>query len=323
MATTSALAEEAVSPDEAAVINEFISFLKDASERRHPTGPIRRFNQGRGAGCVQARFVVLDGLDPKLRVGLFAEPRSYDAFIRFANASSKTDRERDVRGMSLSVRSVPGANLTPGATTQDFVLNSHPVMMAPGTKEFLALLRAVDAGGLRAAFYFLTHPAAARVALASRRNPSSHLDIWYWSTTPYLFGPGRAVKYAVRPASDRKSPMPSRLTDTYLSDALRTHLQQAEARFDFMVQFQADERRMPIEDASVEWKEQDSPFVPVARIVIPPQQVEDPARGDCENSVFNPWHALADHRPLGGMNRARKDIYHALSQFRLARAGLQ
>ena len=26
---------------------------------------------------------------------------------------------------------------------------------------------------------------------------------------------------------------------------------------------------------------------------------------------FNPWHALAEHRPLGGMNRLRKVAYAA------------
>ena len=55
--------------------------------------------------------------------------------------------------MSIKVRSVAGENLTPGETAQDFVLNSHPVMMAPGTREFLELLqrgrsRRADAGVL-------------------------------------------------------------------------------------------------------------------------------------------------------------------------------
>jgi hypothetical protein len=31
---------------------------------------------------------------------------------------------------------------------------------------------------------------------------------------------------------------------------------------------------------------------------------------------FNPWHALPEHRPLGDMNRARREIYWAMSAFR-------
>src|SRR4029453_8735743 len=107
-------------------------------------------------------------------------------WIRFANASSTSDREKDVRGMSITVREVQGDNLKPGSDAQDFILNSLPVMMVPGTREFLELLRAREAGSARTALYFLSHPKVARVALASRQQPSSHLDISYWSTTPYL-----------------------------------------------------------------------------------------------------------------------------------------
>ena len=60
-----------------------------------------------------------------------------------------SDRERDIRGMSIQVANVVGENFTPGATTQDFVLNSHPVMLAGTTRDFLELLRANEAGGIR------------------------------------------------------------------------------------------------------------------------------------------------------------------------------
>jgi hypothetical protein len=311
------LAEERIPPDEAATIAEFITFLKEASRRRHPTGPVRRFNQGRHTACVTAEFEVRDGLAAEHRVGLFAQPRTYRAFIRFANASSASDRERDVRGMAVRVADVAGENLTAGSTSLDFILNSHPVMVAQDTKEFLALLKAMEAGGLRRILYFAQHLGAGRIGLASRSHPTSHLDISYWSTTPYLFGRGRAVKYIARPCSDRKSALPSPLTDGYLRDAMRAHLGQSDACFDFMVQFQVDPERMPIEDAMVEWREEESPYVPVARIRIPRQSIDDRDRmSQCERVAFNPWHCLAEHRPLGSMNRARRDIYAALSAFR-------
>ena len=71
-----------------------------------------------------------------------------------------------------------------------------------------------------------------------------------------------------------------------------------------MIQFQTDPDRMPIEDASIEWTQQDSPCVPVARIRIPPQSFDDPlraARCEHEGSIL----ALpSGASPLGGMNRA-------------------
>lgn len=314
---TGALAEEVVSADEADVTAQFVTFLKAATEKRHPTGVRRRFNQARATACVDAEFTVPEGLAPAHRVGLFASPRTYRAWIRFANATSSTDREPDVRGLALRVLGVEGAHLTPGVAHQDFILNSHPVMMVPGTREFLELLRANEAGGFRRLAYFLSHPRALRIGAASRSNPTCHLDLTYWSTTPYLFGPGRAVKYIMTPSSPRRSPRPSALTATYLRDAMRTRLTEADASFDFMVQLQTDSRRMPIEDASVEWRTSDSPHVPVASIRIPRQAIDDPAsEARCEQLAFNPWHCLAEHRPLGNMNRARREIYAAMASFR-------
>src|SRR6476620_6817859 len=100
---THELAEETVQPNEGFVTTEFISFLKATSEKHHPTGPLPRFNQGRAAGCVDAEFIVPADLPGELRVGLFANAHTYAARIRFANASTDTDKEKDVRGMSIKV----------------------------------------------------------------------------------------------------------------------------------------------------------------------------------------------------------------------------
>ena len=315
------LAEETIAPDAMALVDEFIAFLKTTSAKRHPSGVIPRFNQGRAAGCVDAEFTVPADLAPDLRVGLFAEPGVYRARIRFANAVSQSDTERDVRGMSIEVADVRGENLTAGESHQDFILNSHPVMMVGHTRQFLDLLKAVDAGGAKAALFFVAHPHAVAVALASRRHATSHLEIPYWSTTPYLFGAGRAVKYIARPSSTRTTPLPDPLTDNYLQERLRTHLAREDATFDFFVQCQTDSRRMPIEDASVEWRERDSPYRHVARIRIPVQEVGGPSRtAACEQMAFNPWHARVEHRPLGDFNRARREIYSAMAAFRRERA---
>ena len=313
------LAEEVIEPGEAAVIAAFIDFLKEVSAKRHPDGAVPRFNQGRAAGCVDAEFTVGEGLPPELRVGLFAQPRTYRARIRFANASSRSDREKDVRGMSIKVHGVGDRTLS-GEPDHDFILNSHPVMMVGNTKTFLDLLQAVEAGGAKQALFFLSHPRAVAVALASRRNATSHLEIPYWSTTPYLFGPGRAVKYVAQPTPPRATPLPAPLTDDYLRERLADQTAREESWFDFLVQFQADVRKMPIEDASVEWRASDSPYRAVARIRIPVQAVDTSGNtASCERMSFNPWNALPDHRPLGDFNRARRDIYRAMAAFRLER----
>ena len=64
--------------------------------------------------------------------------------------------------MSIKVSGVGGDNLTAGESNQDFILNSHPVMMVGRTRTFLELLQAVEAGGAAEALFFVTHPRARR-----------------------------------------------------------------------------------------------------------------------------------------------------------------
>ena len=198
--------------------------------------------------------------------------------------------------MSVKVYDVPGANLTSGVTTQDFVLNSHPVMVASDTRSFLALLRAMERGGLQQALYLDTESTVGRDRLRCRSNPSSHLDIPYLGTTPYLYRPGaggevhraavRAGVSAAAGAADRRLSPPGAADATGgRGGLLRLH-----------GPVQSDSERTPIEDAMVEWKENDSPYRAVARIRMPPQRVDDPARlRVCEDTSFNPWHALIEH----------------------------
>jgi hypothetical protein len=98
---------------------------------------------------------------------------------------------------------------------------------------------------------------------------------------------------------------------------MEEHLQRAPACFDFMVQFQSHAEVMPIEDASVIWDEDISPFRTVARITINNQTFRDASSmAECEAMRFNPWNTLSAHRPVGGINRVRKAVYEDLAEFR-------
>ncbi len=80
---------------------------------------------------------------------------------------------------------------------------------------------------------------------------------------------------------------------------------------------------MPIEDASVQWPEDESPYVTVARIRVAPQTSWNAQRekGIDDGMAFSPWHGVAAHRPLGGVMRARKMSYEMSSKFRGERNG--
>ena len=68
---TTKLAQETIPPDEAATIAAFIAFLKETSAARAVGTPagIRRFNQARASGCMDAEFIVPADLPARLEGG--------------------------------------------------------------------------------------------------------------------------------------------------------------------------------------------------------------------------------------------------------------
>jgi hypothetical protein len=75
---------------------------------------------------------------------------------------------------------------------------------------------------------------------------------------------------------------------------------------------------MPVEDASVEWPEDESSYQPVAKIVIPKQEAYSAERRIYVDDIlsFTPWHAIPEHQPLGSLMRARIKAYEVSSAFR-------
>jgi hypothetical protein len=141
------------------------------------------------------------------------------------------------------------------------------------------------------------------------RNPLSQR---YWSMTPFAFGEV-ACKFSTQPVGP-----PSAFQDTEADDFLRRNLERqlaaGSASFDFLVQLRTQPDAMPIEDPTIDWREAAAPFRAVARITIPSQRLA--AADFCENLSFTPWHGMAAHRPLGGLNRARREVYEAISRLR-------
>jgi hypothetical protein len=94
-------------------------------------------------------------------------------------------------------------------------------------------------------------------------------------------------------------------------------LKEKDVEFDLMVQVQTDPHLMPIENAAVRWPEKLSPFIPVAKVHIPKQEFDSEAQFEFAKRLkMNPWHCIADHRPLGNQSRARFRMYRELSRFR-------
>jgi hypothetical protein len=172
--------------------------------------------------------------------------------------------------------------------------------------------------------YLLSHPYERKHFLAVRRKaPPSPLQSEYWSATPYSLGP-HAVRWAVRPLPidpPLGKPDAHAMADPALhakQNELRAHLvahlSQRRALFDFYVQVQTDANAMPVEDPTIAWDERVSPPRKIGQLEINAQIFDtEHKRALGEGLSFTPWHSLPEHRPLGGINRARRAVYLALA----------
>lgn len=290
------------------------------------SGPLRRDAHPKSHGCLRAKFIVANDLPDWLRIGVFAEPKTYDAWIRYSNGgpSPKPDKNKDVRGMGIKLLGVPGTKLLADeldATTQDFVVCNHHSFFVKDALDYVSFLSNFMNGNPLPFIFPSMNPLSWRLretwnlAAGLLKSVPSMSEIRYWSQTPYRFG-DTAVKYSVAPVSVPKVTALLE-SDNRLRETLVAQLAAGCIVLDFMVQPQGSPGTMPIEDPRIRWSETESPFIRVATIIIEAQEFDTPERRAFdENLSFTPWHALPEHEPLGGINRARRAVYQAISVLR-------
>jgi hypothetical protein len=329
------LSKEYPRPNEAEIFRQMVE--ETIAEMRPIGGFVRRGQHAKATGCVAAEFRIADVMPVSLRHGVFAVPgRSFQALVRFSNSQGtlEDDGKGTGRGMAIKLHDVPGARALEEDTdrSQDFLMINHPIFPFPDPERYLNVIKRRNVPVVGGVLAFLHLSVRERdelgIVLDIKDNKiSSTLEATYWSGSPYWLGKadgseGQAVKYSVVPREATISPpeRPAELASDYLSDALRSRLRDGAAVFDFRVQTQTDPVAMPIEDASATWDENVSVPVPVATLTIPSQGAEelDEAGSRCERLSFNPWHALAEHRPMGGINRLRRAVYEASFKRRMA-----
>jgi len=317
------IAEERTQPDEArqaaAIIESMTAFL----HANWAPGEAQRAGNTKTYGVVRGDLEVLEGLPANLRHGVFAQPRTFRAWVRFGGPGPLAPADLDDNGImsfGLKLMGVPGRKLIDDERfTQDFTGISSPTFTTPDVRANVQLQRRLGEGW--PLLYFLDPRDSHVLDLVMQglysRTQHSPLEAAYYSCVPYLLGEGQAMRYALRPRSERTTPIPRFPPDDYLREAMAATLRERDVTFDFLVQLQTDPDRMPLENASVRWPEHLSPHVRVAELRLPAQAFDSPEQlAFADNLSFNPWHALPEHRPLGNQNRARKAIYLALSRVR-------
>ncbi|MDT7689068.1 MAG: hypothetical protein QOJ70_12 [Acidobacteriota bacterium] len=274
-------------------------------------------------GLLKADFVVPSDLPADLSEGVFQPARTYKAWVRFAGPGPLAPADVDDNGilsMSIKLMGVEGEKLLDDEKfTQDFTGISAPTFTTPNVRENLKLQKRIYDG--TPVLYFLnpfdSHLLDALMQGLYAKLRGNPLEATYYSCVPYMFGEGRAVQYSMKPCGDEHTKVPKRPTPDYLREAMVKTLGERDASFDFMVQFQTDPHRMPVENSSVRWPEKLSPYRKVATLHIPAQVFDSPEQLNFDRNLsFNPWHSVAAHRPLGNQSRARKHIYLETSKFR-------
>jgi hypothetical protein len=307
-------------PEEQKAVDRLIHLLGDKMKRETSEGLMRRDAHPKLIGLVKAEFKVEADLPADLRLGIFEKVLTFPAWVRFSNQSAppSPDIVRDIRGLAIKIMQVD--KLLPSnrsaSRTHDFILISTNFFVTKNIIEFAGLIGALIAGKLQVLLFFLLHPKVLLNLVLSSKRFGSLLNAQFWSVSPYQFG-DRIVKYSVRPTTPHAVSIPSNPTPDYLSQVMMNQLSQQSYSFDFMIQFQIDPTKMPTEDLSIPWREEESPFVKVATLTIPIQTFNTPEQqAYADRLSFSPWHCMTPHTPIGGINLGRKIIYDTLSRLR-------
>lgn len=332
--------------------------VKLLEKRYQAPKPVLRGVHPKSHGCVDATFEVLPDLDRGMRIGLFRQPKTYEAVIRYSNASALVTPdmpngkdgkpENGSRGMALKVYVDEGEFLLEdnGRGSQDFLLINTPSFAFAGVADYLKLNQILLKFNDVPDFFFAplvaakTNPPTTPEAKAEfarvlqsfkiisqiKATPCANpLEIPYFSGAPYLFGRNRCMHFSVVPQGALKPQTPpENPSENYLREALQKTMAGSEDLvFDFKVQVRrVGDKDLFIEDATRTWDTKQFPPVTVARLTIPAPQtgLDTPEHlEECEELVYTPWHSLAEHQPLGSINRLRHDIYVASSEHRLAK----
>ena len=326
------IAEERPEPGEEQFLNDIITTMGKQMEGLWKRGDYQRGGNTKTHGIVRAEFIVRDDLPENMRRGIYATPRTYPAWVRFSGPGPYITADIDDVGfMSISIKlmDVPGPKLMDDEKfTLDMFGVSTPTFVTADTRSNADL----QDWSLKNAsiFHFLKFRNHHVLDLIMQslwiKTQSSPLESQYFSCVPYLLGEGQAMQYCVRSRLKTRTPVPRlpfRPPDNYLRNAMVATLAEQDVEFDILLQLQTDPFRMPIENNAVYWPPRLSPRVPAAILRIPRQKFDSPAQLDFARILsYNPWHTIADHRPLGNQSRARFHMYKALSTLRQSMNGV-
>ncbi|WP_330456256.1 catalase family protein [Streptomyces sp. NBC_00820] len=305
------------------------------------TGQALRDAHAKGYGLVRGEVEILDGLPPEYAQGIYATPGTHDALIRFSNGSPHAGADARLgaaTGLALKMFGIDGPTLLedePDTGTFDYANINAPVFFCNTVEHYLFIQElfldapAYFAQGRPGAHRFYADFVTGKGTLGqddwawdeflafvrlSKIPPVNILLSSYWTMGAVRHG-DYIAKVRITPDPDCAAAVVRRVIDPasapeVFRPALQAELQERPYAFDIQIQLCTDLERMPVEDTTVEWPEQLSPPVTVARLRLPQQDISGPENLEKMDALsFTPWRVTAEHAPLGNIMRARKEVY--------------
>ena len=297
---------------------------------------------------LKAKFEILDNIPKEYAQGLYAKAGIHDAVIRFSNAAAAISPDRRLglgQGLAIKIFDVPGKKLAPSeedSTTFDYALVNGPIFFTNSIEDY-AYLSKLNFGingylgdGLigkgKFVFHWLTKYGKEFPDVEGLRTLNAFRKLatippknaWlydYFSQGAFRHGDYMAkIRVTPTEASIKKikrDQIHLFTKDEAIRPAIIEEIREHDYQFEVQVQLCQNIKKQPIEQLTKEWKESDAPFVTVATLTIPCQDVPDDGNlSAIEDLSFTTFRCLEENRPIGTLQHSRLRAYQASSKAR-------
>jgi hypothetical protein len=337
-------------------IVEFTKRYVAGSRDTEGIGRAVRDAHAKGYGLARAEVEILGDLPLEYAQGAYARPGRHDAVVRFSAGPGHYGPDTQLgltRGIGLKIFGIEGPTLLedePDSGTMDYANINAPVFFA-NTAEHYEFVQPIFSrlgapptpGQTRAEARVASHQllsnfltgmgtlpqpdwawdeVLAFVSLGHYMKPVNSLLSTYWTMGAVRHG-DYIGKVSVAPVDAfaervaRRDVVATPATPDVVRQALVEELRERPFEFDLRVQLCTDLDAMPVEDVTVEWSEYLSPPVTVAKLRLPQQDIGDDENLEIMDALsFTAWRCTEAHRPLGNIQRTRKEVYRQSSLVR-------
>lgn len=316
-------------------------------------GRMVRNAHAKGYGLARAEFEILSGVPNEYAQGIYAIPGRHEAMVRFSNGTNHVGSDRflgPITGIGLKIFGIEGTTLLedePDSHTFDYALINHPVFFVNTLKHYVFIQSLFANLGLpppkltpeeqQAALHQLLYNfvtgkgtlppeqwaweelgAFLRIA---QTKPVNLLLSTYWTMGAVRHG-DYVAKVRVAPVQSFADRIEQRALDLNSAEQvfrpqLVADLRKGPYEFDLQVQLCTDLARMPVEKTTVVWPEDLSPYVTVAKLRLPQQDIGGEDNFEkMDKTSMAAWRVTEEHRPLGNIMRSRKEVYRTSSILR-------